>query len=246
MFVSSAVHGQLARWLYSSYAAADSLAVQFNDGVSSNPSFLFSTNTADVVEDGYDALGNRYVVLRTYGSVANPARAGEIYASSCCRPSGLGGSNALDSFRFAVNYVPGTYNYTFVPAVSSHGAAISCSINTDLTNTSPGELTVSTAPGGCRLGWRNFGYNYGAMTGVGLRISEPSTGHYIDIIFRLVFADLGGQPVLSSNIVSTTGQVLPQSGGNIIVYVGVPVTPQAAPCRLEPPSQPHPAAVSHP
>ncbi|EFJ39641.1 hypothetical protein VOLCADRAFT_100728 [Volvox carteri f. nagariensis] len=74
------------------------------------------------------------------------------------------------------------------------------------------------------LGWRNFGYNLGDMTAVGLRISEPSRGHYSDITFLLMLGDLSSQPVVSSITVSETGQVLPQYGGNIFVYVGVPVT----------------------
>ncbi|EFJ50197.1 hypothetical protein VOLCADRAFT_89077 [Volvox carteri f. nagariensis] len=45
-----------------------------------------------------------------------------------------------------------------------------------------------------------------------------------DTLHALMLADLGRQPVLSSITVSETGQVLPQSGGDIIVYVGVPVT----------------------
>ncbi|EFJ48343.1 hypothetical protein VOLCADRAFT_90919 [Volvox carteri f. nagariensis] len=66
------------------------------------------------------------------------------------------------------------------------------------------------------------------MTGVGLRISEPSTGHYSDITFLLMLGDLTNQPVVSSITVSETGQVLPQNGGNIFVFVGVPVTSPAS------------------
>ncbi|EFJ40948.1 hypothetical protein VOLCADRAFT_99180 [Volvox carteri f. nagariensis] len=178
------------------------MSIQLDDGGGSS-TFLFNTSTADVVGDGYDALGNQYIVLRfvayltpsymncfyilfetyctysstscmTYGSAAVPADVGEINAISCCRIDGLVGGlddYALDDFRFAVNYVPGVsssiviqapaimlidkatssggYNYTFVPAISSHGASISCSINTNLADTVPGELTASTVSGGC-------------------------------------------------------------------------------------------------
>ncbi|EFJ48344.1 hypothetical protein VOLCADRAFT_90921 [Volvox carteri f. nagariensis] len=139
------------------YYDSDSVSLYGSGG-----SYLFTTNSYDVVGDGYDALGNRYAVLRTVGSAAVPTDAGEISASNCCRIDGLVGGAypyALDDFRFAVNYVPGvnssivtqapavmlvgraassgTYAYTFVPAVSSHGASIDCSINTGLANTAP-------------------------------------------------------------------------------------------------------------
>ncbi|GLC43005.1 hypothetical protein PLESTM_001411900, partial [Pleodorina starrii] len=124
----------------------------------------FITFRKDVVGYGSDAAGNEYVTLRTTGYIAVPSEEAEIFAESCCRIAGLVGFGSANSslqgeFKFATKYVPGVrssiqtlapavfligyatrpedYVYVLVPAVSSSGAPINCSINTDIAYVAP-------------------------------------------------------------------------------------------------------------
>ncbi|GLC33714.1 hypothetical protein PLESTM_000103400 [Pleodorina starrii] len=110
---------------------------------------------------------------------------------------------------------PGDYAFTDIPipAISSSGTAINCSVRTDLAYTAPGELVATTEPGGCRLGWRNAQHPWGSRVSAWLRISEPSTGHYTDMTLTLMSADNARAPALEEAVVLNTGVILPQTGG---------------------------------
>ncbi|GLC60928.1 hypothetical protein PLESTB_001693700 [Pleodorina starrii] len=161
----------------------------------------------------------------------------EIYVFGCCRIEGL--LFSADSVLFKTLYVPGVDSsiltqapafiligmsapgalaYTFVPAVSTRGAALDCAINTALAYTPTGELTASAVPGGCSIGWDTSKYSLGDTVGVGLRVSEPSTGQYNDITFLMMSADLSGAPVVHAVI--SDDQPLPTNGGTIQVTYG--------------------------
>ncbi|EFJ50205.1 hypothetical protein VOLCADRAFT_89093 [Volvox carteri f. nagariensis] len=75
-------------------------------------------------------------------------------------------------------------------------------------------------------------------------LGGPSGGgaNCFDSLRRMqMLADLSNQPVVSSITVSETGQVLPQYGGNIIVYVGTPITRLRSPPPPPPPPSPAPS-----
>ncbi|GLC43010.1 hypothetical protein PLESTM_001412700 [Pleodorina starrii] len=213
--------------------------------------YRFQTNQSASVGSGTDAAGKRFIVLRSTGFISPvPRDPLEIFASSCCRVDNLVGSTSGQTqypFKFATRYVPGVrssiatqapavltisradpgeYAYEFIPAVSVNGAPLQCEINTNIAYVDAGELVTSAVPGGCRLGWNNSHYPYMAMVPVGLRISEPSTGHYVDITFLAMSADTSGAPTLHTATVLSTGQSLPKTGGAISVQVGVPVMVQ--------------------
>ncbi|GLC43006.1 hypothetical protein PLESTM_001412200 [Pleodorina starrii] len=215
------------------------------------PGYLFDTNLTNVVGRGWDAAGNEFATTRSMDYLSVPTDAFEIFATDCCRIGNLVGYGDISNkdlqerFRFATRYIPGMrssiatqapavlvigktsspmgYAYTLVPAVSTHGAAIQCAINNDISYVEPGELETSAVAGGCRLGWRNNKYPLLSMVPVGLRISEPSTGHYTDITFLMMSMNGSRAPVLDLAVVTSTGQKLPPEGGVISVAIGTPV-----------------------
>ncbi|GLC41814.1 hypothetical protein PLESTM_001242600 [Pleodorina starrii] len=225
----------------------DNISLYLTD-YSTFKTFMLNTTNDEVVGRGVDPGGNEFVVLRSTHYLPVPLDVAEIYARDCCRIKPLVGAfNFKDSvlqdyFKFGTGYVPGVrasivtqapavlpmqradvgeYSYIFIPAVSSRRASIKCEMNLDLAFMSlDDELVTTTVIGGCRLGWRNDMYEWGSMAPVGLRVLEPSTGHYNDITFLVMLANTSSAPVYVSGKVIATGQTLPQYGGIVALEVG--------------------------
>ncbi|GLC41815.1 hypothetical protein PLESTM_001242700 [Pleodorina starrii] len=225
----------------------DNISLYLTD-YSTFKSFLLNTTNDEVFGRGVDPNGNEFVVLKSTLYIPVPLDVVEIFARDCCRIKPLVGANNFkdiarqDYFKFGTGYVPGVrasivtqvpavlpmqradpgeYSDIFIPAVSSRRAPIKCEINLDLAYMSVADELVATAVlGGCRLEWRNDEYDWGSMAPVGLRLLEPSTGHYNDITFLLMMANTSSAPVFVSGKVIATGQTLPHYGGSVTVEVG--------------------------
>ncbi|GIM05892.1 hypothetical protein Vretimale_10262 [Volvox reticuliferus] len=117
----------------------------------------------------------------------------------------------------------GDLAYVFIPAISPRWAPLDCSIiksgysGEDLTAPhANGELTATAVQGGCRIGWRNSRHPLGAQIPVGLRVSEPSTGTYSNIMFLMMATNLTNNAPLVK-LVTVNGRNVPQHGSNLIL-----------------------------
>ncbi|GLC33698.1 hypothetical protein PLESTB_000105300 [Pleodorina starrii] len=195
-------------WRRGSYEV---LGVYLGDGT-----YLFNTTrNAEWGERGRDASCQAYDSMRSY-SVIKPPPSGqiEIVAYGCFITNGSHHS----AIRLSAMYIPGArasiavaapppsgryykaqdaYAEGFVPAFSPAAAPLSC----DIISTHqplpandpppPGNLTVEPSADGCSINWLHAKSMYpeGATVLAGLRVSEPSTGHYVEIFFTLTNVD---------------------------------------------------------